>query len=261
MSGLNIILPGVTFTTNLGLAIPVTRGLMRYFMPGSADFNDNDLSGSGVSGILSNGATYNTRETHDILPQMGTANYPFGAYDPNIPLVSTPTPPATLIAVGFNGVSLANWYNYTQANITLSLDVLASGLVTNTQTKSGFEAGYTGPVLVPDASYATQFKFYACVQNWVSGGNATQTIYYGSNGVLTSVTASQSAIAQSGTPSYQINAAHSVNSTYNNITTGSGQRKIAHQAVHNVALTATEIAAAYAGLQRYFSSVLPNYGL
>lgn len=261
MSGINFYLNDTTASANLGLALPVTRGLIRYNLPGSADFNDGDLSGSGVSGFLVNGTANNTRETHDILPTMGSS-FSLGGYDPNIPLASTPPPPATLLGVGFNGISFANWYNDTQANISLSLEVQAGGVLgTNTQTKSMNETGYAGPTITCDASYATAFKFYAVVQNWVSGGNATQTLYYGSGGVLQSATASQAAIAISGAPSYPLNSSRAMNPAYNNTTGGSGQRKIAALGVHNVALTATEVAAHYAQYQRYFNGFLTGYGL
>ena len=261
MSGINFYLNDTTASANLGLAVPITRGLIRYYLPGSADFNDIDLSGSGVSGVLINGAANNTREVHDILPALGSS-FSLGGYSPNIPLASTPPPPVTLIGVGFNGFSLANWYNDTQANITVGMEVLSGGVFgTNTQTKAMNETGYAGPTITCDASYATAFKFYAVVQNWVSGGNATQTLYYGSGGVLQSATASQAAIAQSGSASSPIDSGHPFLSPYNNTTGGSGQRKIASMGVHNVALTATEVAAHYAQYQRYFNGFLTGYGL
>ncbi|WP_428331974.1 hypothetical protein [Novosphingobium sp.] len=260
MSGIIEYLNDVTATASLGLAIPVTRGLQRYFLPGSADFNDLDLAGSGFTALLNNGPANNTREAHDIVPTVGPS-YSYGGYGPNIALALAPPPPATLFGVGSNGFTLGNWYNDAQANITVGMDVISGAFGTNTQTKNMTEGGYNGPSITLDASYATQFKFYAVVQDWASGGNAKQTLYYGSGGTLLSATATQAAIAQSGTQGYPLDSNHGYNSAYNNSSSGSGQRKIAAMGVHNVALTAAEVAAHYAQFQRYFNGFLPNYGL
>ncbi|WP_420381683.1 hypothetical protein [Novosphingobium sp.] len=258
MTGLVLNLSDLISTASTGPFIPVTRGLLRYYLPGSQDFGDLDLAGSGVSGNLLNGTTYNTREAHDILPAMGTS-YSFGGYAPGIAAAASPPPPATLLCVGFNGATMSNYYTDAQCNITLGLDVIGGSLVTNTQTKGAASSGYNGPALALDASYATSAKFYAVVQNWVSGGNATQTVYCGSNGVLTSATATQAAIAQSGTPNVALCSGSMQPSTNN--TTTSGQRKISAQVVHNVALTPVEVAAHYAQFQRYFNGYLPNNGM
>ena len=259
MAGLNITLTDIEFTNNLGLALPVTRGLMRYFLPGSADYNDTDQAGSGFSGILHNGTTYNTRDAHDVMFAAGPS-YSFGGYDPDIPIASTPKPPITLISVGYNGATLGNYYNQAGCTAQALLDVIDGVLGTNTQTATSYDSGYTGPTITLDSTYSTQFQFYAAVLDWASGGNATQTLYYGRGGVITSATATQTAVAQSASLTNAINTSNGRLPIKNGSTT-SGQRGIAHLAVHNVALTAAEIASSYAWLQRYFSGILPNNGL
>jgi hypothetical protein len=259
MAGLNISLTDIEFTNNLGLALPVTRGLMRYFLPGSADYNDTDQAGSGFSGILINGTANNTRDAHDVMFTPGPT-YALGGYDLDIPLASTPKPPITLISVGYNGATLGNYFNQASDNSQSLLDVIDGVLGTNTQTATAIDAGYTGPTITLDSTYSTQFQFFAAVLDWASGGNATQTLYYGRGGTLTTASASQAAVAQSSSLTRVLSTGNGRVAAKNGSIT-SGQRGVAHLAAHNVALTPTEIAASYAWLRRYFSGTLPNNGL
>ncbi|WCT75045.1 hypothetical protein PQ455_07470 [Sphingomonas naphthae] len=249
MSGLDINLGDIEFTNSLGLALPVTRGLMRMFLPGSAAYSDADLSGSGTSAVLWNGAANNTRNAWTI-DFAALSGYQAGGYDPNIPLASTPKPPITLIGVGRNGICIGDYYNASTLTSTAYVEVIDGVLACQSQTAIG--AAPLDIATLSGGAYATEYNFYAGVMDWVSGGQSRQTTYYGRNNVLTaSATAQQAAVAQSAAINYQISTNRGTNPVKNGSTT-SGARSIAAQLIFNVALTPTEVRNVYQWLRRYF---------
>jgi hypothetical protein len=256
MAGLNLVLGDLEFdTTNgspLGIALPVTRGLLRFFLPGQKAGGDIDLSGSGVLGAPSSTLPAFTirQDWHiDLVTNVSTGAWT-GNYLYGLPVGSQPRPPVSLIYVGYNGVDFGD-----SGSASSAAGMVLDNGVLKCQGPAGYASAGT-PTITPNVGYKTEFNFFAVTYDWVSGGNQTEKLYYGRGGALVTASGTQTAGVQTADPTLALQTASRGN------TTGStNNHGLAAAIVHNVKLTDLEIANTYAWLTRYFSGRLPNNNL